>query len=147
MDVALALLVRAAAFLVFLYASRLRGFLRYLLPVVAAPFLLALLNYAYMVGIPERFLIEDVDAPEKTDWSVACTIDGIGSTDDSGFPLRAHPRTRVEALRLSILRDASRRFSVFEAQRSPGPAARIRELELEAPPKRIRFDGFLWITS
>lgn len=76
MDLALSLLVQGAAFLVFHLASRVRSFLRYLLPVAAAPFLLALLNYAYMVGIPERFLIEYVDSPEKTDWSVACTVDG-----------------------------------------------------------------------
>lgn len=76
MDLALAFLLQAAAFLVFLLASRIRSVLRYLLPIAAAPFLMALLNYAYMVGIPERFLIEDVDAPEKTDWPVACTVAG-----------------------------------------------------------------------
>ena len=76
MDLALALLAQAAAFLVLIVSSRIRNPFRYVLPIAAAPFLLALVNYGYMVVIPTRFLIEDVESPERAGWSVACTVAG-----------------------------------------------------------------------
>jgi hypothetical protein len=76
MDLALALLAQAAAFLVFVVSSRIRSPVRHVLPIAAVPFLLAFVNYGYMVAIPARFLIEDVESPERADWSVVCTVAG-----------------------------------------------------------------------
>jgi hypothetical protein len=79
MDAGLALILQAAAFALFHWMLAGRRW-RWLLLVPSVPAGLALLNFAYMIEIPKRFLIEADTSPESGDWPVACEIMDASTT-------------------------------------------------------------------
>jgi hypothetical protein len=73
MDAGLAIALQASAFAVFYWMLDGRRW-RWLLLLPSVPAGLALLNFAYMIEIPKRFLIEQDTSPESGDWPVGCEI-------------------------------------------------------------------------
>lgn len=73
-DLTLAVLLQAAAFLLLYWMLRRPAWWRIAIPAAAAPvFFIALLS-AYMWLIPVYFLVEDDTAPAIDDWPVICTL-------------------------------------------------------------------------
>jgi len=79
MDAGLALALQAAAFVLFYWMLAGRRW-RWLLLVPSVPAGLALLNFAYMIEIPKRFLIEADTSPESGDWPIVCEIMDASTT-------------------------------------------------------------------
>jgi hypothetical protein len=132
-DLALALFLQILALGSFLGAGRLRGALRYALPVAAAPVLLAFLNWAYLVGIPTRFLIEEVDLPEKTEWTVACTIE-----DAWIAPVRAGAGLALERAGVAFIHRGENAWGTL---RMPGCEARDLIAAETGAPQHVSPEG------
>jgi hypothetical protein len=125
-DLALAMFLQVAAVVLFRAAFRLRGAIRYVVLLALAPLFVVFLNWSYMIAIPIRFLIEDVDSPEKTGWPVACTVE-----DAWIAPVRAGSGLALERAGVAFLHRAS---NVWGILRMPGCEVRdLIAIETGAP--------------
>lgn len=121
-DVALALFAQLALGLLVYWFSGRPGWLRGL--AVLAPVLpaIAVLNYAYLVAIPTRFLIEPDTAPERAGWPLECVARDVWVPQLGAPPVV----TRDAAAPLWVSETgASRRYGLFEM-----PGCKVRLLEL-----------------
>jgi hypothetical protein len=132
-DLALAILLQIAALILFLAAGRLRGALRYVVPLLAAPLFMAYLDWTYMIAIPTRFLIEEVDLPEKTDWPVACTVE-----DAWIAPVRAGAGLALERAEVAFIH---RGRDVWATLRMPGCEVRDLVAVETGAPRHVSPEG------
>jgi len=82
-DIGFALMLQSIAFAALCWFFMRPAVLRVLVLAAAVPFAWIAVEYAYLVFIPSRFLIEEDTATERGDWAIECSARDVGLVEVS----------------------------------------------------------------
>lgn len=128
-EVVVALALQAGAGGVWYWIVRRPRSLRPLALLLAVPGLLVAANWAYLIALPTRFLVEAETAPERRRWPVACSVPGWTLTTPGRRPAVVGPTG--EPL---LVQDAQGRLARVAVTAPVGGAAGCEVVPLALPP-------------